>query len=189
MILFGTYPFLLHVANTFNPDSEATLNVTCHRFRSYYDDEKIIIETCKKCKLKVLGGSGGKEGRLVGFCNQTKHLMEYSIKPGDRIVFPLYFGDEYLEISFDPKEGNLSTSTYPYTIFTGKKAKAIFTFDDLTVVPTYPKDDKILEDGFYPGGGWVVKEKNKDSIWKLIIKKYGTDPETDDVVIGPPPPA
>lgn len=165
MTLYGTYPFLVYVANTFAPDSDVIYKVKCYRFLFYYDYEtkNTIIETSA--------------------ATQKVH----SIEAGDRLAFPLYFGGEYLEISMEGTPG------YDYQIVVGRKAKCYpdnvlkapleGTYKDLLGENDRPKGTT----GPYGGGIWNVSKDEKD--WKLIIKKYGADPESDDVAIGPPPPA
>lgn len=180
MILSGNYPFLVYVTNIFKPDSPDSKNVIfkviCHRFLSYYDSESknLITETCKIPKDKV-------------FCQQPdskpyKHLMDHYIEAGDRIAFPLYFGDEYLEISLDLDMGG--SPPHDYQIVVGPKAKC-YPNDELGP----PEKDTYLpleEDNAYGGGKWEIKKDETD--WKLTIKKYGPDPETEPVEIGEGPP-
>jgi hypothetical protein len=166
MTLSGNYPFLVYVANMFEPGLNVIFKVKCHRFLSYYDSEtkNFIIETSKITE------------------------KEHSIEAGDRLAFPLYFGAEYLEISLS-EDSNIPP--YEYFIQAGAKAKARFILNGEEKKPkkgTYIKGID-LEDDFYAGGGWEVNEEDKDKSGTLTIKKYGADPETDDVVIGQAPPA
>ena len=161
MTLYGMYPFLVYVANTFKPDSDVIFKVKCHRFRSYYDPQtkNFIIET------------------------SVTTPKEHSIEAGDRLAFPLYFGDELLEISLDLEKGVLPTDDF--LIAAGRKAKC-YPNDALG----RPQEDTFLaieKDKSYGGGIWNVSKEETD--WTLTIKKYGADPESDDVVIGSPPPA
>lgn len=172
MILLGTYPFLVYVANMFEPGSNVIFKVRCHRFLSYYDSESknYITETCKITE----------KGEL---CKQSEHLMEHYIKAGDRLAFPLYFGNEYLEISLDLENGG--TPPHNFQIVVGPKAKC-YPNDELGP----PEKNTYLtleEDEAYGGGKWEIEKDETD--WELTIKKYGADPETDDVVIGAGPPA
>ena len=180
MILSGNYPFLVYVSNIFEPDSKVIFKVICHRFLSYYDSESknFITETCEIPEDKF-------------FCQQPDskpytHFMEHSVEAGDRIAFPLYFGDEYLEISLDLENGG--PPTHYFQIVVGPKAKC-YPNRELGK-PKNWKERELPDDSYVPpeflgpysGGKWEIKKGETD--WKLIIKKYGPDPETEPVEIG-----
>ncbi len=130
--------------------------------------------------IKVKVYTGGKE-------KGKSEPNDYTINAGTCHPFLLNNTDEYLEISRDQKKE--MPTTYPYEITAGKKAKAKCEFDDEPVEPEIPLiGAEYHEDGFYAGGTWTVEEEDKDKIWTLTIKEYEPDPQTDDVVIGPPPP-
>jgi len=160
MSILGVYPFIVNVANVFDPDQNVGIKVV-HHYRPGY------------C---TTSGEGKKIFVIAPI--QTK---EYTIEGGYRLGFPALMGDEYLEISLDVSD---ESNTPPdYSIQAGLKAKARFILNGEAKKPkegTYIKV-KDLEDDFYAGGGWEVGEEDN---WTLTIKKYGSDPIEENVTIG-----
>jgi hypothetical protein len=166
MSILGAYPLTVFVANIFNPASNTVINVKHYHHPTYYDDK-----TKSYTVAKIQTGDDAKS---------------YSIHPGHTIGFPMYLGDEQLEIWLE------NSPTENYSVQVG--AKAGCTLDDPdgeSIPPTVPTDlgEKKDENGnvvFYKGGTWTISpEQGKQEQWTLRIQKYTFDPESDNVVIGP----
>ena len=177
MSFLAQYPLTVFVANTFAPEEKVVLNVTFRRMLTYY--------------------AVGEEPRELTTVTNSKG---YNIEGGERIGFPLNFGNEYLEISLK-KDENVETPNCDYYIQAGAKTKCIFdsfngqlffwekdgnanksriqTFFEIDGVTGTPE----LDENFYAGGRWKIAAESVD--WTMKIKKYNFDPEEDDVVIGP----
>jgi hypothetical protein len=154
--MLGNYPFTTRISNYFAPGSGVLLKVTASRHQCYYDSN---------IDFKV-------ENNLT--------VKEFSIEPGMTLAFPMYLGDETLAISID-NEG-----TYPtvnYYLSAGAKAKSIPN-TQLGTPSCYFEQIEKNGEVFYAGATWTI-EKGSSSQWQLTIKKYGPDPETDDVTLGP----
>jgi hypothetical protein len=174
MSLLGVYPFTVFVANNFRPDPDpkhsVIVNVNHYHHLTYYDkaNKRYTIEDI----------------------DPESYPQLYSIPCGYRLGFPMYFGDEYLEISLDLENGRAPGDIYNFAV--GAKAGCLVTDSKgQSIPPTKPtvlglKDN---EDGvvkYYKGGTWKIDPTNNPyaNKWKLKIMKYSFDPEEENVTIG-----
>jgi hypothetical protein len=161
MSLLGNYPLTVFVANHFNPNSEITIIVNHYHHLTYYDQEN------NSYTIKNPGSSP----------------QSYSIQGGCRLGFPMYFGDELLEITLT------GTPPSPYYIRCGAKSGCLGE-DDLTdtskaeFIPTEFGDKEDVDGSviYHRGGTWKLLKPSTN--WKLKIQKYGFDPEEENVTIG-----
>jgi len=144
----GVYPFVVYVRNKFgDSDSGVKIQVKHHYHPNYNENEAPITSE------------------------------DIHIKHGETVCFPLFFPDEYLDISL---VGSPSASYY---IWAGVKAKCYpADMDNPTYIPSPIGQKTVGQDTFYCGGTWELQ--SSDMSWTLTIKKYSPDPEDDDVIIG-----
>lgn len=157
MAILGAYRFTVFIENLFGPGKEdkGTITVHRHHHRSYADDSGDIKVEKKKTR------------------------REYKVQQGDRIGFPMFFGDEALDISVD----NPPDNGYVFTV--GIKAKC---FPPNNKEPDIQLLPELLHgtDGnrvWYSGCSWKLSKE--EAGLKFTIEKYGPDPEDDDVTVGP----
>lgn len=160
MSLLGVYPFTVFVANKFSPDSGITINVDHYHHRTYYD----------------------KANKRYAIDDLESSPQTYSIPGGCRLGFPMYFGDEYLEISLT------GTPADTYYIRCGAKSgcKGDNNLENENNAEFTPTELGCKEDNgsviYYRGGTWKLLIPSTD--WKLKILKYTFDPEDENVTIG-----
>ncbi len=176
MQLMGNYPFTTHIWNFFPPGSGVKLKVTFYHRRCYFD---------KNYDFKAEHIEKDAVGKPFGG-------RDYIIEGGMSLMFPMFFADETLVLSLDVGE-DAKPLTTSYRISAGLKAKCIPNEKlGKPEVHTFIKkveDEKECEkkcETFYMGGSWKIESTNKE--WQLTIKKYGPDPENEDVTLGPDPP-
>jgi hypothetical protein len=174
----GDYPFIVIVWNRFTSPSDPTVNVQFNHFPNAVPAENI------KDWLN----------------NRTDPLPgdTYSIKPGDRLGFPLYWGPELddggnetsvgenLVITLVPAPGGETAPETPYYLWLGPLAS--YTLKD--------RRGELLSTGGGSGytcikhsiggqssGIWTITDPSLQ--WTLTVKKLVPDPETTNVSIGP----
>ncbi len=154
--MLGIYPFTTRISNLFAPNSGVLVKVTAGRHKCYYDNNN---------DFKV-------ENNLT--------VKEYSIEPGMALAFSMYIADETLVISID---SHGDSPTCDYYLSTGVQAKSI---PNTQLGEPTEYIDKIEKNGeiFYIGAVWAIK-KGTGNECQLTIKKFGIDPKTDDVTLGP----
>ncbi len=168
MFLLGNYAFYTRVTNLFPPKSEIRLNVTFFQHRCYINENNDFIAEHIK--------TDDERNPLNGCI--------YTLEPGTSLSFPMYFGDESIIISLNSE----SSPNMNYFISAGAKAKSIPCETLGEPVPgSYLEKVDNDNESFYVGGTWIIKPENqeKPKAWTFTIQKYGPDPETDDVTIGP----
>jgi len=176
----GNYPFVVNVTNFFLNKANIILKVTHHCYEYDYIYEQ-------------LGKEPGK--REKDFPDPNKKISaECLLHPGEKYGFYLYWGDEFIEISIANPE---DLPCYPedsdiqsYEITTGISAKVYLEPEeegkwDIISLKLKEKDNE--KKTFYVGGIFTPHADNKN--WKVTIKKYNPDPASDDVTVGPEPPA
>jgi hypothetical protein len=174
MFVMGNYPLTVRILNLFDPQLEVTLNIVrCHR-RSYF--------------RKIEKGSEDSIGYFKDAPENIPEPRTYTIQGGDSLAFPMYYCEDSLEISLS------GTPNRKYCIVAGAKAKC-YPIEGLgapnkgTSLGSGTDDAKKV---FYRGGTWIIDLNDSDcpnnENWILRIKKYGPDPEDDDIVIGEDPP-
>ena len=169
----GDYPFIVIVWNRFTSPTDTTINVQFNHFPNGVPPGDI-----KEWLKKRTDPPAGKT---------------YSIKPGDMLGFPLYWGpeidDNYEEtssgetllITYNPKEKDAPNSYYVYL---GSKAK--YEFVDDSGKPRTPGEIGTHIKGGIEGtnsGVWIIRNKGERS--NIKVKKLVPDPETTNVSIGP----
>lgn len=163
MLIVGNYPFIIGVWNFFAPSSdepeEIRFKVTFTQNRSYYEEN---------LDLKV---------------EKSATVNEYLIRPGLSLAFPMYFGDESLLIELDSTGG---TPGSPFHLSAGAKAE---NFPNAILgapidCSDFDKRTNPKGETYYVGGTWTV-DPIKKAGWQLTIKKFGPDPQSDDVTVGP----
>ncbi|UCH96158.1 MAG: hypothetical protein JSV88_04690 [Candidatus Aminicenantes bacterium] len=163
MSLLGVYPFTVYVANIIDPGRKVGIKVTHYHHRGYYTWE----EGNKKFVIDTIQANDG----------------EYTIPGGYRLGFPMLIGDEYLEISLDEVESGVIPDLI--TVAVGAKAKCYPTYNE-TPIPPLPSssfgEGQDIHGIYYRGGKWEL-DQSKAS-WKMIIRKYGPDPEDENVTVG-----
>lgn len=162
MLLVGNYPFIITVWNFFAPpgvrQEEIRLKVTFTQNRCYYEEN----------------------GDFKAEHNST--VSQYLIKPGISLAFPMYFGNETLVIELD-SPGGIPGS--PFKLSAGGKAQNIPQNLGEPEAGSYLFKKKNLDgETYYVGGTWKV-DPTENAGWKLTIKKFGPDPQSDDVTAGP----
>jgi hypothetical protein len=175
MFYAGDYQFNVRICNVFDPSFNITFNVErCHHLNYFSRDlsspgERVVV-------VKDVPDPGN--GKL------------YQIEGGDSLTFPMYFEDESLTLSVS---GDLNQLPNNYTISIGTTAKCYpsggMKLIDGTSAGTGqdpPPENGVPGQTYYKGGAWSIPPS--DTGWKLTIKKFGPDPEDDDVIIGPDPP-
>lgn len=157
MAILGAYRFTVFIENLFDPGKENVGGITVHRHhhRSFADDMGDIKVERRKSKRK------------------------YEVHQGDRIGFPMFFGDESLEVSVhNPPETG-------YIFTTGLKAKCYppnGLKPDVQLLPELLSGSD--ENGeWYAGCSWKLSKQQAGLTF--VIMKYGPDPEDDDVTVGP----
>ncbi len=163
MQLVGNYPFIISVWNFFAPPSEDQKEI---RFK--------VTFTQNRCYF---------EGNLDLKAENSPTVNQYLIKPGISLAFPMYFGDETLFIELDPTGG---TPDKPFQLSAGTTAEnfpnAIL---GVPVAGSYcDKRTTPKGDTYYVGGSWAIDPIAKAG-WQLTIRKFGPDPQSDDVTVGP----
>ncbi|MDQ1349929.1 MAG: hypothetical protein QG657_230 [Acidobacteriota bacterium] len=163
MLLVGNYPFIISVWNFFAPPDEGQEEI---RFKVTFTQNRCYYEENRDFKA---------ENKLTE--------SQYLIKPGISLAFPMYFGDEILLIELDPDGGNPDS---PFHLSAGATAE---NFPNTILgVPSEGSyfDKRISPKGepYYVGGTWTV-DPIKKAGWQLTIKKFGPDPQSDDVTVGP----
>ena len=163
MSLLGFYPFTVYVANVFDPyQCNVLIKVTHHHHLGYFNREK-----------------GNKQFAIDPI--QTK---EYTIEGGYRLGFPMLMEDESLEIELDNPDEAYGKIT-KVTVTVGAKAKCYPTYNETTIPPLSSSslgEDQDPHGTYYRGGRWEM-DQSKAS-WKMIIRKYGPDPEDENVTVG-----
>lgn len=176
MFMSGNYPLTVRVFNVFDPKSKVELNVKRYHHSCYYL-QKQSHEDIPNSKVFVVENVP-REGE-----EET-----YTIMGGSSLAFPMYFGDESLVLSID------GTPQREYRIRAGAKAKCYTEVlgdpDELSPLGMgTEKNSNNEEIDFYRGGSWEIDPLDDPKTgWKLTIKKYGPDPEDDDVIVGEDPP-
>lgn len=161
MALLGVYPFTAFVANTFPPDLGIKLQVYHFHHRFYYD----------------LSNQNGYI--LANIQSDIAHVQPLLITPGYKLGFPMYFGDETLEIRPEPTPIPIGDTRY--FVIVGGKAEAKLL--DSTGHPVDPvSQSNYTDNGYWQGGVWESPDKKG---WKLMLRKHIFDPEEDNVLIGP----
>lgn len=167
MSILGAYPFSVFVTNIFGPDSKTVINVKHYHHPTYYDKET------KSYKIENIPADHNK-------------INEYSVQNGHKIGFPMYLGDEHLEISLGGPHPDF------YSIQVGEKAGCLlYAPDGSSIQPTIPTDAgaKTGDNGhlfYYKGGTWIFPSiPGQPGKWTLKIMKFRFDPEDENVVIGP----
>ncbi|HLP60843.1 MAG TPA: hypothetical protein VK186_18525 [Candidatus Deferrimicrobium sp.] len=161
MLLMGNYPFIISVWNSFAPPKNppgVQFKVTFNQNRCYFEENEDL---------------------------KTEHALTvntYLVTPGSTLAFPMHFGNESLTIEL-AQRGGIPNSSFRLSV--GCKAKNIPNNELGT-----PIEDSFIKTGtdskgeiYYVGGSWEITPDNKN--WKLTIKKFGPDPQTDDVTVGP----
>lgn len=167
----GDYRFTVYVANIFDPQLKINIDVIhyhCRRYHLHYGKKKGITEE-KKTKFK------------------------HKIRGGYRLGFPMFKGDEYLEISCD-KQKTLNDAleegvTDNCIIKAGHRAKVYLDPADIEKWEYTDMGHGKGEDDygtFYNGGHFSPLKDNKN--WKITIRKYDPDPASDNVTVGPDTP-
>ena len=173
----GDYPFSVIVWNRFTSPSDPIVEVTFNHFPNGVPENLEVWATKK---------------------TSTPDGNTYSIKPGDMIGFPLYWGPEIddggnetfegetLIITYNPEGKNAPTPNY--YVYLGSKAKYEFV-DDSGVQLTSEQMQKYNYTYIKGGiegtnsGVWIIGKTGKKLNIKL--KKLVPDPETTNVSIGP----
>lgn len=166
MSVFGVYPFNVYVANIFEPGRNVRIKVTHYHHRGYYTGEE---QNNMQFIIEPIQTEGGV----------------HTIPGGYRLGFPMLMGDEYLEISLDLDTGNRPDHNYEITVGARARARVNRISTDEPILPRVGTCMELKKE-YYSGGTWELNKDETD--WKLTIRKYNPDPETDDVVIGPATP-
>jgi len=177
MQLTGIYPFVVSVWNFFAPSTNVKLNVTFRHHYCYFGDDGTFTATPLK----------DKQGNLMdGFGR--------AIDAGMALAFPMYFGDEALEISIDSQ----NTPNGDYQLSAGATAECSLEVPHPSNPGNYiypppiagsncdPNPNPTPDESFptyYKGGTWKIDSTKAG--WNLTIKKIIIDPQSDDVSIGP----
>jgi hypothetical protein len=170
----GDYPFIVIVWNRFTSSSDPTINVQFNHFPNG-SPQRDIKKWLKKRTSPTTGAT-------------------YSIKPGDMLGFPLYWGPELddnfeeissgetLAITYNPEEKTAPET--PCYLYLGSKAKYEFV-DDSGKQLTSGEIGTYIQGGIEGtnSGVWIIGNKGKKLIIK--VKKLVVDPETTNVSIGP----
>jgi len=185
MYLAGDYPFTVRIWNAFDPELELNFKVSRYQRRTY-------VKSAPKWESPK-NHSKSMQVVIEGVPEYNTNPMEYTIKGGESLAFSMYFADEYLVLSAD------YSLNHDYKISIGTKAVCFPSnslgrsdgvglleeiLDPLVGLP--PGTEPDFSKKGYPGGTWTITPQKSD--WALIIKKYGPDPEEDDVVVGPDEP-
>lgn len=163
MRLLGIYPFLVYVGNTFSPHpkwEKVDVNVELFSHLTYYDkkNRRIIIEDIDE---------------------EHPGSNTILIPAGVRIAVPIFFADEYLDISLTKQPDcefyfkvGATAKVYPRGSLSGEEPKSSITSGE-------------DEHGkFYCGVTWDIPP-TKEMHWSLEIRKFGGDPEEVDTSVGP----
>lgn len=182
MFYAGNYPFSVRILNAFDPKLKIEIHVRRYHHLNYFSDHKVLgnsHETIKGRIVIVEDIPPPGEGKL------------HKIKGGESSSFHMYYDDEYLEIqliALDP------TESQSYKISIGTKAKCLPSLQmNLPISGTFDlsrSNPYIANNPYYAGGSWEFPNETLSSTpnWKMTIKKFGPDPEDDDVIVGPDPP-
>jgi hypothetical protein len=185
----GFYPFTVSVWNFFSPDTGIKLKVTFNHHQCYF-----------------LGQGDGSNFELDHFKVENNSTQkDHYIEDGKTLAFPMYFGDETLDITlyFENETDNEPLGiapTVPYLLSAGCTAlcrvyKINTDGTEGIAIPPYcqagddsPTPIKVNGKEYYKGGTWAFDpndpQKNGNG-WKLTIMKKVVDPQSDDVTIGP----
>ena len=190
MNIFGFYPFIVHVANMFDPLLKADFEVEHYQHRTYNTQ----LENIGGSIITEMTSSNGKS-------NLSIHSID--IPGGHCIAFPMQFGDEKVKISLRDS----SKINYSYRIAIGVKALCRVTYfsipgDKITLPeedmgveftpscfeglePFSTELEKLNEPGgdFHVGGVWQIPGSFNYG-WVLEIRKHNFDPEDVSVPIG-----
>jgi hypothetical protein len=180
MLIPGVYPFAVFVANVFHPVSNSDEYVYI-QVKHYHCPSYTYYKQGSESTEVIIGSD-------IHPLNETP--AQYKIQNGHRVGFSMFVGKESLEISIDPEGG--APSIYPYYIIVGRKAMAKCEDNQGVILNplgngTTGSQYITLPEGYYSDAIWKVADSK--IVWKLTIKKFQFDPETDDVVIGAGPPA
>jgi hypothetical protein len=172
MFYAGDYTFFVRICNTFDPCMEIDFTVERYHHLNYFSSEicksearVVVVKDIPTCKEKAL---------------------HYKIVGGDSLSFPMYFTDEYLILSISGKLENLEKKKENYKISLGTKAKIYPGSLGAPIPGTSCGNGSDDFGNFYKGGAWSITPNQTD--WAITIRKFGPDPEDDDVIIGPDPP-
>jgi hypothetical protein len=182
MNFVGFYPFTVNVWNLFAPSTGIKLKVSFYHHQCYFEVNDTDRNKVEHFKVE-----------------HTKTDCESIIQPGKSLSFPMYFGDESLEISLH-LEGNDAGNepTTSYLISAGDTAECMVIATDPVNIEREKERDPVDgtsasdtgKNGFWKGGIWDFEPGSddppkNDKEWKLTIRKKIVDPQSDDVTIGP----
>lgn len=182
MPILGNYPFTVRVFNFFDPALNIVLKIVRYHRQGYISNEEF---------------SDGKHFIIKNLPANEEEAEKHFLKGGESLAFPMFYNDDQLEISFDLENGKRSPDKY--SISAGFKAKCFpYKLGDPIDGSTLGKGTQEINElskTFWRGGTWILKDQKNDSQleenaspaddWTLTIRKYGPDPEDDDVTVGP----
>lgn len=156
MQLVGFYPFFVSVWNFFAPSTGVKVKVTFNYHKCYTDENSNF-------KAEYI-----------------QNKSTYIIEPGMSLAFPMYFGDETLDVELDTT-GKIPQSDY--LISTGESAESFQTGLGEPQEGSSCGHKTVKGETYWMGGTWQIGPTN--STWKIEIRKYITDPQSEDVTVGP----
>jgi hypothetical protein len=163
MQLVGNYPFIISVWNFFAPPKEGQKEI---RFKVTFTQNRCFYEENLDLKIEK---------------NLTTN--DYLIKPGMSLSFPMYFGDESLVMELD-STGGTPGSTFHLSAGTTAENIPNASLGEPLENSYLDKRTNSKDQTYYVGGTWEVNPVTNAG-WQLTIKKYGPDPQSDDVTLGP----
>lgn len=166
MIISGNYPFTVRFLNSFDPALGISLQVARYQHKSYFKKKE-----------------NSQDPILYVIEDLAREEELYTIEGGMSLAFPMYYGDDRLVLSID------GTPPDKYKISAGGKAKIYRGGLLENMEPeegTHLGKEKDDYGDFYRGGTWnILPDPNG---WTLEIRKYGPDPQDEDVTVGPATP-